>query len=343
MQSPRYKKVAVIGGGGYVGSALVPHLLERGYDIKVIDLFLFGKEIFNGVRNRHLACVEADVRNEVVIRKELEGMDAVIHLACISNDPSFELDPELGKSINYEAFPGFLQIVKATGIKRFIYASSSSVYGVKDQPDVREDTPCDPLTDYSKYKLLCESLISRENWKDNEYVILRPATVCGYASRLRLDLSVNILTINALVKKEITVFGGNQLRPNINMRDMIEVYRVALEAPREKIHGQIFNAGYENLTIMKIAEMVKKQVGDESIRIRVQPTNDARSYHVNSDKIRQVLGFQARYTVEEAIESLCKAYRAGKIKDPLSNSIYYNIKTMQNINIKSPLKRVALL
>lgn len=340
--APLFKRVVVIGGGGYVGSALVPYLLSLGYEVKVIDLFLFGKSFFNGFENKGLTCVEADVRNESILHKELNGMDAVIHLACVSNDPSFELDPELGKSINYDAVPGLLRAVRACRIKRLVYASSSSVYGVKEQPDVREETSCDPLTDYSKYKLLCERLIAEEKWKETEYVILRPATVCGYAPRLRLDLSVNILTINALVKKEITVFGGNQLRPNINIKDMIEVYRLSLEAPREKINGQTFNAGYENITIMNIAEMVRKQVGDDSIRIRVQPTNDIRSYHVNSDKIRRVLGFQARHSVEEAIQSLCQAYRDGKINDPLNNPVYYNIKTMQNTKIQYPSRTAAV-
>ena len=328
-----------------MGSALVPHLLDRGYQVKVIDLFLFGRDVFSAVQNkRRLTCVQADMRNEQALRHELKGMDAVIHLACVSNDPSFELDPELGKSINYDSMPGLLRAAESCGIKRFIYASSSSVYGVKDAPDVREEAVCDPLTDYSKYKLLCERL-TREYCGDKiEYVIVRPATVCGYSRRLRLDLSVNILTIHALVKKEITVFGGKQLRPNINIKDMVEAYALLLEAPREKIHGQIYNVGTDNLTVMEIAEKVKKQIGDEAVTLRIQPTNDIRSYHVNSDKIQRILGFRPRYNVEEAIQSLFEAYRAGKIEDPLNNPLYYNIKTMQNTNnIKNSLPDVEIL
>ena len=342
MKTPRYKKVAIIGGAGYVGSALVPHLLDHGYEVKVIDLFLFGRDFFDGLKNKALTCIRADVRNEGAIRQALSGVDAVIHLACVSNDPSFELDPELGKSINYDAMPGILNAVESNKVKRFIYASSSSVYGVKEQPNVTEETSCDPLTDYSKYKLLCERLIQEKKWRDIEHVIVRPATVCGWAPRLRLDLTVNILTIHALVKKEITVFGGNQLRPNLNVKDMIEAYRVLLESPKEKIQGQVFNVGFDNLPVMKIAEMVKKQVGDESIQISVKPTNDIRSYHVNSDKIGKVLGFKPRYNVEDAIQSLCDAYKAGKIPDPLGNPLYVNIKTMQDKDVMASLQKAVL-
>jgi len=336
MSERLFRKVAVIGGGGYVGSALVPHLLTAGYEVKVIDLFLFGQNVFEGVREHtRLSCVRADVRNETVLRQELQGMEAVIHLACVSNDPSFELDPALGKSINYDAMPGLFRAARACRIRRFIYASSSSVYGVREEPDVREDSPCSPLTDYSKYKLLCEEEMAKEDWGEGDYVIVRPATVCGYAPRLRLDLTVNILTIQALVRKEVTVFGGSQRRPNINIKDMIEVYRILLEAPREKIHRQVFNSGYTNLSVRAIAELVCRQLGDPSIKILLQPTNDLRSYHVNSDKINRVLGFQARHSVEDAVQGLADAYRAGRIPDPMTRPIYYNIKVMQGVDLKN--------
>lgn len=335
MLSPQFKKIAVIGGGGYVGSALVPFLLDAGYEVKVIDLFLFGNEFFKPwAMNPKLSLVKADIRNEAALKQELKGIDAVIHLACVSNDPSFELDPALGRSINYDAFLGLLRALRGSQVRRFIYASSSSVYGVKTTPNVREDAACEPLTDYSKYKLLCEQELSQADVGEMEYVILRPATVCGYAPRLRLDLTVNILTIHALVHKVITVFGGKQLRPNINMKDMIAVYRLFLESPRDRIDRQVFNAGYANLEVLAIAELVRRQIGDKAIQIKIQETNDNRSYHVNSDKIRDVLGFTPRFSVEDAIQSLIEAYRGEKIPEPLHRPDYYNIKVMQNLNLK---------
>lgn len=329
-----FKNVAVVGGAGYVGSSLVPYLIGLGYSVRVIDLFLFGKDVFGGLENSvQLQRVKTDIRDELKLKEALEGVEAVIHLACISNDPSFELDPKLGKSINYDAFFGLLRVVRQNGIQRFIYASSSSVYGVKSEPDVREDCACEPLTDYSKYKLLCEEVLKSSNLGDCEYVILRPATVCGYAPRMRLDLTVNILTMSALARRQITVHGGNQLRPNINIGDLVEAYRTLLEAPRDKIHGEVFNVGYENLSVGEIAEIVRKEVGDSEVTIVVEPTNDYRSYHINSDKIRNVLGFQARHSIAEAIQSICTAFRRDLIPNPLSDPRYYNIRTMQNVRL----------
>lgn len=334
----RLPRVAVTGGAGYVGSALVPALLQADYDVTVLDLFLYGTHVFQGLQDHpKLHSVRMDIRDEQALLRALQGMDAVIHLACISNDPSFELDPRLGKAINYDAFLGLLRAVRSNGIKRFVYASSSSVYGIKDHPDVREDTPCEPLTDYSKYKLRCEEALKTQDLGSCEWVILRPATVCGYAPRLRLDLTVNILTIHALVNKRITVFGGSQLRPNLNIRDTVAVYQLLLEAPASSIHGQTFNVGYQNRTVAELAELVRQQVGEADVTIEAKPTNDLRSYHINSDRIRRVLGFTTRWTIEDAIQSLCEAYRAGRIPDPLTNPRYYNIKTMQALKLEEQL------
>jgi nucleoside-diphosphate-sugar epimerase len=330
-----YQNVAVIGGAGYVGSALVPYLAGLGYEVTVIDLFLFGEDVFNGMQHsRSLRRVKGDIRDAALLKRELRGIDAVIHLACISNDPSFELDPKLGKAINYDAFIGLLTAVRENGVKRFIYASSSSVYGVKSEPNVREDNTCEPLTDYSKYKLLCEQVLKSTDLGSCEYVILRPATVCGYAPRMRLDLTVNILTISALARKEIRVYGGSQLRPNINIKDMIEAYRILLEAPKEKIHGEIFNAGYENLSVAKLAGLVQQEVRDPEVVITVEPTYDQRSYHINSDKIRRALGFEPCHTVGEAVQSICDAYRKGCIPNPLTDPRYYNINTLQAVKLQ---------
>ena len=328
---PQFPRVAVTGGAGYVGSALGPALVEAGYDVTVIDLFWYGDKVFDGLRGSdRLHLVKLDIRQEPALVEALQGIDAVIHLACISNDPSFELDPQLGKSINYDAFVGLLRAARANRVRRLIYASSSSVYGVNDLSDVREETPCDPLTDYSRYKLRCEEVLRAEGLGSGEWVILRPATVCGYAPRLRLDLTVNLLTIQALVNKQITVFGGSQLRPNLNVRDMVAVYRLLLEAHRRAIHGQTFNVGYQNRSVLELAELVHRHVGDPDVTIVMRPTNDLRSYHINADRIRQTLGFTPRWTIEDAIHSLCDAYRAGQIPEPMTDPRYHNIKMMQS-------------
>ena len=329
MKPMSLRKVAITGGAGYVGSALVPHLVSHGYDVKVIDLFLYGEAPLEGVA---AARVKGDIRDEELLRREFRGMDAVIHLACVSNDPSFELDPGLGKSINYDCFPGLLRACRDNGIRRLVYASSSSVYGVRDEPDVREESPCTPLTDYSKYKLLCEDLL-RDFDLGGEWVVARPSTVCGYAPRMRLDLVVNILTIHALVRKSITVFGGSQLRPNINIEDMAAAYRALLEAPGEKVDRQTFNIGFENYTVTRLAEIVRAAVGDPSVTVTVKPSDDLRSYHVNSERIAKVLGFVPRRTIEDAVRSIVAAYRDGRFQDPLGNPLYHNIKLMQQVNL----------
>ncbi len=327
--------VVITGGAGYVGSVLVPHLLTRGYSVKVLDLFMYGNEVFRGLETHsRLVKVKMDIRDKAAVLRETKGADALLHLACISNDPSFDLDPALGKSINYDAFFNLLEAIRQNGIKRFVYASSSSVYGIKEKSDVLEEDSCEPLTDYSKYKMMCEDELRRAGLDDLcTWVILRPATVCGYGSRLRLDLTVNILTIHALVNRRIRVFGGSQRRPNLHIQDMAEVYQVLLEAPAEKIHRQVFNAGYQNLAVSAIADIVKQEVGQDC-EIVVEPSDDPRSYHVNSDKIARVLGFKARHTIQDAVRGIAEAYQAGKIQNPLHNPLYFNIKRMKDIKLE---------
>ena len=331
----KFRNVLVTGGAGYVGSALVPELLQKGYNVKVYDLYFYG-DVFSHLNdNPNLTQIKADIRDKKKLMEATKNVDAIIHLACISNDPSFELDSGLGKAINYDAFFNLLDAAKINNVKKFIYASTSSVYGVKKEKNVREDATCEPLTDYSKYKLECEKLLL-EFGKNNdiEHVIVRPATVCGYAPRLRLDLIVNILTIHALINRKIKIFGGKQLRPNINIKDMVRVYELFLSAAKEKINGEIFNAGYQNYTVEEIANIVKNAMGDENIALEYVPTSDMRSYHINSDKIKNVLGFQPRYTIEDAVKSIKVAYEGGLIIDGLNNPLYHNIKMMQKVKLK---------
>ncbi len=328
------KTVLVTGGAGYVGSVLVPKLLDAGYRVKVLDLYIYGDDVLSAVKiNSKLEEIKGDMRDTALLKKILPGCDAVIHLACISNDPSFELDPSLGKSINYDCFPDLVKISKQSGVKRFVYASSSSVYGVKDEPNVNETLSLEPLTDYSKYKALCEEILLKERSPGFTTLIIRPATVCGYSPRLRLDLTVNILTNHAVNNKKIKVLGGNQMRPNIHIEDMAELYIKTLEWPSEKIDGKIYNAGYDNHKVMEIAQMVREAVG-EDVTIYTEPTDDNRSYHISSEKIKRELGFAPKRTISDAIRDLLSAFKAGLIPDSMNAPRYYNIKTMQGIKLK---------
>ncbi len=328
------KKVFVTGGAGYVGAVLVPKLLQAGYEVKVLDLYLYGKNVLAEVKNHpHLEEIEGDIRDRHLLSKIMPGCDAVIHLACISNDPSFELDPTLGRSINYDAFFDLVDVAKDNGVKRFIYASSSSVYGIKETENVTEDLPLMPLTDYSRYKALCEEVLLSKREPGFVTLVLRPATVCGYSPRQRLDLVVNILTNHAINNGKITVFGGQQKRPNIHIEDMTDLYLKSLQWSDAAIDGKIFNAGYENHTLMEIADMTRQVVG-ESVEIVTTPTDDLRSYHISSDKIKQELGFVPAHTIKEAIEDLVSAFKANQIPDSLTDSRYYNVKVMKEINFQ---------
>jgi nucleoside-diphosphate-sugar epimerase len=332
-KEPAFEQVLVTGGAGYVGSVLVPRLLREGYRVKVLDLYLFGDDVLDAVKQHPgLTQIKGDLRDPQAVASAVAGCDAVIHLACISNDPSFELNPALGKSINYDAFLPLVQASKAAGARRFIYASSSSVYGIKQIEDVTEDLPREPLTDYSKYKAMCEDVLLEQRAAGFAVFILRPATVCGYSPRLRLDLTVNILTNHAVTNRRIKVFGGTQMRPNIHIEDMVEAYVQSLRWPDEAIDGKIYNVGYENYRLMDIAEMARKIVGPD-VDIVTTPTDDLRSYHVSSAKIRRELGFSAQHSVEDAVRDLVAAFQAGKIPDSMNDIRYYNIKTMQALNM----------
>jgi nucleoside-diphosphate-sugar epimerase len=328
------KKVFVTGGAGYVGAVLVPKLLNKGYHVKVIDLYIYGEDVLDSVKDHpHLVQVKGDIRSRQLLETEIKGYDTVIHLACISNDPSYELNPDLGKSINYDAFVNLVDVSKKSGVKRFIYASSSSVYGIKDEQEVIEDLPLEPLTDYSKYKALCEKVLMDAATDDFIVTVIRPSTVCGYSPRLRLDLTVNILTNHAINKGKIIVFGGEQKRPNLHIEDMTDLYLFLLEQPEQKIHKKTYNAGYENFKVSEIAEKVNKTLGG-NIPIITTPSNDNRSYHVSSQKIKKELGFHAKHSIEDAVLDLKKAFDEGKIPDSMNEIRYSNIKMMQQINLK---------
>lgn len=328
MSEPEKHTVLVTGGAGYVGSVLVPKLLSAGHSVRVLDTYWFGTRVLETVRNHpNLTQFRGDIRERNVLDQVLPGCTAVIHLACISNDPSFELDPALGKSINYDAFLPLVQLAKDHGVRRFIYASSSSVYGIKEEENVTEELHLQPLTDYSKYKALCEEVLEHERGPGFTTLTLRPATVCGDSPRLRLDLSVNILTNLAYHRREITVFGGEQRRPNLHIQDMTDLYVESLRWPARAIDGKVFNAGWQNLKIREIAELVQDEVGAD-VKIVTTPTDDLRSYHVSSEKIRRELGWVPRYSVRDAIRELIAAFAAARVPNSLIDPRYFNIKTM---------------
>lgn len=325
------KKILITGGGGYVGSALTDYLINNGYFVSVYDLFLYGENVFNSKKNIDL--IKGDIRDTKLFEKSVKNHEAVIHLACISNDPSFEMNPTLGKSINFDAFEPLVSISKKNNIKRFIYASSSSVYGIKNEKNVNEAMSLEPITDYSKYKAQCEKILMRYKSNDFETITIRPATVCGFSKRQRLDVIVNILTNLAFHKRQITVFGGQQLRPNIHINDMLRAYKILLEASAEKVNGEIFNAGWENKSVTEISDTVKNIIGKD-VQIIKSKTDDNRSYHISSEKIKNVLNFNTKFTIHDAVNDLKQAFEKNLFKDTLNNDLYFNIKRMNNLNLK---------
>jgi len=330
------KTVLVTGGAGYKGCVLVPKLLKAGYSVIVFDLMLFGDKGL--VPHPNLRIVKGDIRNVEEYAPLLIGVDSVIHMACISNDPSFELNPELSKTINFDCFEPLVKASKAAGVRRFVYVSSSSVYGVSDAPEVTEEHPLVPLTEYNKYKGMCEPFLLKHQSPDFTTVILRPATVCGYSPRMRFDLTVNILTNHAVHRGLITVFGGAQKRPNIHIEDITDLYVHMLKYPDELIAGQTFNVGYENHTVSQLAQITKSVVereypGRETIHIETTPSNDNRSYHVSSRKISERLGYRPEHSIEDAVRDLCGAFQATKFRDSLSNDNYVNVKTIKALGL----------
>lgn len=328
-------KVCVAGGAGYVGSALVPALLKKGYDVVVLDLFIYGEEVFNDWKEHpKLQLIKGDIRDAALNQKALREVDVVIHLACISNDPSFELNPDLGKSINLDSFEPFVIEAKKQGVKRFIYASSSSVYGIKSEANVTEEMSLEPLTDYSKFKALCEEILFKHQTSDFVCTVIRPATVCGYAKRQRLDVIVNILTNLAYNTGKIKVMGGSQMRPNIHIQDMVRAYISLLEAPKELVAGERFNAGYHNHKVIDLGKMVERLVSEHrDVQLDIIPTNDDRSYHISSDKIRKKLNFSPEHTIEDAVKDLIDAFQEKKLPNSLANPLYFNIKRMKEIQL----------
>ncbi|GJQ62983.1 MAG: UDP-glucose 4-epimerase [Melioribacteraceae bacterium] len=322
------KRVLVTGGAGYVGSVLTGKLLANDYKVRVIDLFLYDPNSLDGYNDEpNLEVINGDIRDEQRVKEVMKDVDVVIHLASISNDPTAELDESITKSVNYDCYPLLLDSAKEAGVQRFINASSSSVFGIKHEENVTEDLEPEPLTTYSKYKALSEVLVREIATPDFVTVNIRPATICGYSPRQRFDLTVNVLTKSALTKGVITIHGGEQMRPNVTMEDITDLYIQMIEIDGEKINGDTFNYGFENLKVIEIAEMVKETV-TKDVEIVIEPVVDQRNYHISSQKIIDKLGIRPQYTIVDMIEQLENAFDAGKYPDPDADK-YSNIKKMK--------------
>ena len=311
-------KILVTGGCGYKGHVLIPKLLDKGYDVIAFDIQWFGNYL---MPHKNLSVIKGDVRDTDSI--PLDGVDCIIHLSSIANDPCSDLDPKLTWEISALATMQLADKARREGIKRFIYASSGSVYGVKEELQVTEDLELEPISEYNKTKMVGERvLLSYEN--DMVVQIVRPATVCGYSPRMRLDVSVNLLTMQALTNGKITVFGGDQVRPNIHIDDITDLYLHLIDHP--EISG-IYNAGFENISIMDIATLITKRIPAE---ILVTPSNDPRCYRINSDKILAT-GFKPRKTVDDAVNEIIKKYKNNELKD---EDRFYNLKWMEKTVLK---------
>lgn len=323
------KSVVVTGGAGYIGSVLVPELLEAGHRVTVLDRLIFGEAPLASMRpHPHLEVVEADIRDLDALRSVLgAGVDAVIHLAAISNDPSSELDPAVTESINGEGTSLVMTEARRAGVRRFLYASSASVYGIKETPDVTEDLPLEPITLYARCKADGEGVLNGLVDDDFVGVSVRSATVCGDSPRLRLDLTVNLLTDQALRMGRIRVFGGSQMRPNVHVRDLTRFYRFLLDTDGPAVNGKAFNVSRSNSSVADLADMVREEV-DPSLEIRTEPTDDVRSYHLSGRLALESLGFQPKHEVVTAVRDLKARYEKPMHPGP-GDSWYRNVLWMK--------------
>ena len=330
------KKILIFGGSGYVGSKLIFALLKKNFEVINYDIDLFGKKHLP-FKNRYYHHIHADIRDINKIKKILKKFkpSIIIHLACISNDPSFLLNAKLSKEVNFTSFKKLSKIIESFKISRFIFASTASVYGISKSPKVTEKHRLKPVTLYNKYKADCEKIFLN-NFPDNmEKCIIRPSTVCGLSPAMRFDVTVNILTNFACNKDYVKVFGGNQTRPNIHIDDMIRLYIKLISMKNfSKVNGKIFNAGFENLSINAIAKKVKKiveKIFNKKIKIIREKSDDKRSYRVNSDKIKKTIGFYPKKDVSSAIKEMALEFKLKKLQDSFTNINYFKIKKLKKI------------
>ena len=334
-------KLLITGGSGYVGTRLINRLLKKD-NIKIInyDISFFGDKHLPESNN--FRYYKEDIRNPKKFAEVLKEnkVDTVLHLACISNDPTFELNNSLSKEINFDCFEPLVKTSKENGVKKFIYASTCSVYGISESPNVTEDHPLVPLTDYNKFKAKCEPILNSYADEDFNTITIRPATVCGYSEKMRFDLTVNILTNFAYNKGFIKVLGGEQYRPNVHIDDMCNLYNFLIFNEIKKYNKGVYNVGTENLKVIDIAKKIKslfKKILDRNIDIKIEPSNDNRSYQINSDKIQNQLGFKFRLSVDDAVTDLIEAFESKKLTDTFSEE-WQNIAVLKKLKEESKFK-----
>lgn len=318
--------ILVTGGAGYIGSVLVPRLLARGESVTVLDCFLYGDTLGE---HAGLTRVAADIRDTDRVRDLFAGQKfkAVIHLAAISNDPSSKLDPALTREVNLDALGELFRLARNAEVPRLLYASSASVYGLKSEPNVVETLSLEPMTDYARFKAQGEALLNELCDDTMCGVSVRSATVCGYAPRLRLDLTINILTEHAVNRGKIRVFGGTQERPNVHVSDLCDLYIHLLDAPADRVNREAFNVVKANSSVAGLAEMIRAEV-DPSLPIETVPTDDLRSYRLSGAKLEERLGFVPKVELTEAVRELASALRDGRVPDPEA-AIYRNVAHMK--------------
>ncbi len=320
------KNILITGGGGYIGTNLTKELLKEGYNITVLDTFWFGNYL---KKNKKLKILKKDIRD--VVEKDLKNIDCIMHLASIANDPAAELDAKLTWDVNVLATYKLIDLAITKKVKKFIFASSGSVYGIKKEKKVTEDLSLEPISEYNKSKMIGERILLSYK-KKIDLTILRPATVCGFSPAMRLDVAINALTFGALQSNLITVFGGKQIRPNLTMYDMIKAYKFSLKrnlVKNRSIKKTIFNLGFENLTILNMAKRIKKTLGENS-KILIKSSNDPRSYRQNSDRIIRE-GFKPEKKIEDAINEIRENFLKKKI---IKKDNYFRINTLKMIRAK---------
>ena len=320
------KNLLISGGGGYVGTNLTKELLNEGYKITVLDTFWFGNYL---KKHKNLKIIKKDIRD--INEKDLKKIDFIVHLASIANDPAAELDAKLTWDVNVLATYKLINLAINQKVKKFIFASSGSVYGIKKEKRVIEDLSLEPVSEYNKSKMIGERVLL--SYKDKiDLTILRPATVCGYSPAMRLDVAINALTFGALQNNLITVFGGKQIRPNLTMFDMIKAYKFSLKRKFKKdrpLNNIIFNIGFENLSILNMAKRIQKTLKSNS-KILIKSSNDPRSYRQNSDRIIKI-GFKPQKKIEDAILEIKNQFKKKKIS---KKDNFYRINTLKMIKAK---------
>lgn len=319
-----------------MGSRLTPHLLKLGHHVRVLDAMLYTDAGLDALRRDsaflawqgRFELIRGDMRDPAVVAGAVAGMEAVIHLAAISNDPTGEIDEVLTRQVNFDAVGMLLALARAAGVKRFINASSSSVFGIKDVPDVTEALEPEPLTSYSRHKMLGEWLVVAASSPDFCAINVRPATICGYSPRQRFDLTVNKLTADAIRKRVITVHGGQQRRPNVGMTDMVNLYGILVSIEAGKINGRTFNFGFENHKVIDIARIIQAELADLNVEIKVTETVDHRDYHISSKRIVEALGYQPVSSIRQEVADLRRSLGRGEFPD-IDAPEHYNMKFMQ--------------